>query len=86
MMTILSANGLLEIPEEFRKTDGLKPGQRCDIERVGRGEYRVRTADTGEVADGNWVEWLLACPEKGWLGEPDRSELTSLKPPSHFSE
>ncbi len=34
MTTILSANGLLEIPEEFRKADDLKPGQRCDIERV----------------------------------------------------
>ena len=86
MTTILSANGLLEIPEEFRKTDDLKPGQRCDIERVGRGDYRVRTGDAGATAGGNWVEWLLACPEKGWFGEPDRSEMTSLQPPSHFSE
>lgn len=86
MTTILSANGLLEIPEEFRKTDDLKPGQRCDIERVGRGDYRVRTADADETAGGNWVEWLLACPDKGWLGEPDRSEMTSLRPPSYFSE
>ena len=39
-----------------------------------------------EIGEGNWVEWLLACPEKGWLGEPDRSERTSLQPPSHFSE
>lgn len=85
MTTILSANGSLEIPEEFRRTDDLQPGQRCDIERVGRGEYRVRTAVAGEISGGNWVEWLLACPEKGWLDEPDRSELTSLQPPSHFS-
>ena len=61
-------------------------GQRCDIERVGRGDYRVRTSDAGESMGTNWVEWLLACQEKGWLGEPDRSELTSLQPPAHFSE
>ena len=80
MTTRLSANGLLEIPEEFRKADGLKPGQRCGVERVGRGDYRVRTTEAGEPAADNWVEWLLACPEKGWLGEPDRSEMTSLQP------
>lgn len=44
MTTILSDNGLIEIPEVFRKADSLKPGQRCDIERVGEGEYRVRVA------------------------------------------
>lgn len=87
MTTILSANGLIEIPEEFRKADALKPGQRCEIERVGQGEYRVRVADGEERATGgNWVEWLLACPEKGWFVEPDRSELTSLQAPAHFAE
>ena len=76
MTTILSANGLLEIPEEFRRTDDLKPGQRCEIERVGRGEYRVRTADAGEKVEGNWVEWLLACPEKDWFVPMGRGETT----------
>jgi len=37
MTTVLSADGLIEIPEAFRKADSLKPGQRCDIERVGEG-------------------------------------------------
>ena len=86
MTTILSANGLIEIPEEFRKADALKPGQRCDIERVGHGEYRVRIADGAGGQSKNWVEWLLACPEKGWFAEPDRSERTSLQPPTHFAE
>ncbi len=48
MTTILSANGFIQIPEEFRKADALKPGQRCEIERLGQGEYRVRVA--GESA------------------------------------
>ena len=37
MTAILSKDGHLEIPE----ADDLKPGQYCDIERVGHGEYRV---------------------------------------------
>ena len=83
MTRVLSANGTIEIPEEFRAADELKPGQRCDVERVGHGEYRVRAA---EGAGRNWVEWLLACPEKGWFVEPERAERTSLQAPSHFAE
>ena len=87
MTTILSADGLIEIPEVFRKTDALKPGQCCDIERVGQGDYRVRVA--AEPPGGkkkSLVEVLLRCPEKdGWV-EPDRSERTSLNPPALFSE
>ncbi len=64
MTTILSANGLIEIPEGFRKADALKPGQRCDIERVGHGDYRLRVGENEEGPSKNWVEWLLACPEK----------------------
>lgn len=45
MTTILSDKGMIEIPEKFRDADGLKPGQRCDIERVSHGEYRVRVAE-----------------------------------------
>lgn len=83
MTRILSANGAIEIPAEFRTADDLKPGQACDVERVSHGEYRVRVA---EDAGRNWVEWLLACPEKGWFVEPERTEQTSLQPPTHFAE
>lgn len=65
MTRILSANGLIEIPEEFRKADSLQPGQCCEIERVGQREYRLRVSDSAPPSPGNWVEWLLACPEKG---------------------
>ena len=82
MTTILSAKGMIEIPEEFRTADALKPGQRCDIERLGHREYRVRVADEPQPNQ-SWVEWLLACPEKGWFVERDRSEGTSLEAPTH---
>ena len=86
MTTILSANGLIEIPEVFRKADALKAGQRCDIERVGQGDYRVRVEEKPKGPSQNWVEWLLACPEKDWFVEPERNEMTSLEPPTLFAE
>ena len=88
MTTILSANGSIEIPEEFRKADSLKPGQRCEIERVGHGEYRVRVEEqsaAGQVKE-RLIDVLLSCPVKDWWVEPDRSERTSLEPPSIFGE
>ena len=88
MTTILSANGLIEIPEEFRKADSLKPGQRCEIERVGHGEYRVRVKE--QPANGQpkerLIDVLLSCPVKDWWVEPDRSERTSNLPPTLFGE
>jgi len=88
MTTILSANGLIEIPEEFRKADSLKPGQRCEIERVGHGEYRVRVEEQAAAGQPRerLIDVLLSCPVKDWWVEPDRSERTSLQPPSIFGE
>jgi hypothetical protein len=88
MTTILSANGLLEIPEVFRKADDLKPGQRCDIERVGQGEYRVRVGCSASLAQPKerLIDVLRSCPVKDWWVEPDRSERTSLESPTLFAE
>jgi hypothetical protein len=86
MTTILSADGLLEIPEEFRKIDALKPGQRCDVERLGQGEYRVSVEVPPNESPPDLVSWLLACPEKDWWAEPDRRERTPLKPSTLFDE
>ena len=86
MTTILSANGLIEIPEEFRKADSLKPGQRCEIERVGHGEYRVRVEE--QPADGqpkeSLVDLLLNCPVKGFYVPMDRTETTDDLKPLNF--
>lgn len=78
MTTILNANGLLEIPEVFRKADTLQPGQRCDIERVGKGDYRVRVSvpeTTGEPQE-SLVSLLRSCPVKGFFTAMERTETT----------
>jgi len=86
MTTTLTANGLLEIPEVFRKADDLKPGQRCEIERVGSGDYRVGVEKEAGATTPDLVNWLLACPVKDWWVEPDRGGRATLKPSTLFDE
>jgi AbrB family looped-hinge helix DNA binding protein len=71
--TTVSTKGQIVLPAELRRQDGIEAGEEFDIERVERGEYRlVRRAPPRNVGV---VEWLLACPEKGYF-EPIESEST----------
>ena len=71
--TVVSSKGQIVLPAEFRKMDGIRPGQEFDVERLQHGDYRlVRRASPPN--DGA-VDWLLACPGKGYFVPVD-SELT----------
>ena len=73
MRTTVSSKGQIVLPSELRQQDRIEPGQEFEVERVKRGEYRlVRRA--GGAAQG-LVDWLLACPEKGFF-VPIESEST----------
>jgi len=73
MTTTVSSKGQIVLPVELREQDDIHSGQRFDIERIDRGEYRlVRRAS---VANEGVVDWLLACPEKGFF-VPIESEST----------
>lgn len=73
MKTTVSSKGQLVIPAEIRQQDDIQPGQQFEIERIDRGEYRlVRTAPRPNEG---LVDWLLACPEKGYF-VPIESEST----------
>lgn len=63
------------MPAEFRQQDNIEPGQEFEIERLDRGEYRLvrRSVPPNEGV----VEWLLACPEKGFF-VPVESESTDM--------
>ena len=65
MKTTVSSKGQIVLPAEFRQMDGVKPGQEFDVERLDRGDYRLvrRATRLNEGA----IDWLLACPQKGFF-------------------
>ena len=73
MTTTVSSKGQIVLPSEFRREDGIEPGQEFEIERIERGEYRLLRRDPSP--NQGLVDWLLACPAKGFF-VPMASEST----------
>ena len=73
MKTRVSSKGQIVLPAELRRQDGIGPGQEFDVERVDRGEYRLVRRKARPNAGA--VDWLLACPAKGYF-VPAESEST----------
>lgn len=73
MKTTVSSKGQIVLPAEIRQQDRIEPGQEFEVERLDRGEYRLlrRTTRPNEGV----VDWLLACPAKGFF-VPIESEST----------
>jgi AbrB family looped-hinge helix DNA binding protein len=73
MKTTISSKGQIVLPAEFRRQDRIEAGQQFEVERLDCGEYRLvrRTSRPNEGV----VDWLLACPEKGFFF-PIASEST----------
>lgn len=65
MKTTISSRGQIVLPAAIRAQDRIETGQEFDVERLNRGEYRLvrRTPRPNEGV----VDWLLACPEKGFF-------------------
>ena len=73
MRTRVSSKGQIVLPAEVRRLDQVEAGQEFEVERLDRGDYRlVRRAS---VPNAGVVDWLLACPEKGFF-VPVESEST----------
>lgn len=73
MKTRVSSKGQIVLPAEIRQQDRIEAGQEFEVERLDGGEYRLlrRAAPPNEGV----VDWLLACPEKGFF-VPIKSEST----------
>ncbi|HEV2722749.1 MAG TPA: AbrB/MazE/SpoVT family DNA-binding domain-containing protein [Thermoanaerobaculia bacterium] len=73
MKTTISSKGQIVLPAALREEDRIEPGQEFTVERIDRGEYRLvrRTPAPNEGV----VDWLLACPAKGFF-VPIESEST----------
>ena len=73
MKTTVSTKGQIVLPAEIRRRDGIRAGEEFEVERLDSGEYRlVRVAPPPNQG---LVDWLLACPEKGYF-VPIESEST----------
>jgi len=73
MKARVSSRGRVALPVELRRIDGVEDGQEFEVERLDRGIYRLRRC---AAQNEGVVDWLLACPEKGFF-VPIESEPTA---------
>jgi AbrB family looped-hinge helix DNA binding protein len=73
MTTTVSTKGQIVLSAEIRQQDGIEPGQEFEVERINRSVYRLVRRQHRPNA--GLVDWLLACPEKGFF-VPIESEST----------
>lgn len=65
MKTAISTKGQIVIPAEIRQQDDIEPGKEFEIERIDRGDYRLRRLSPPR--NHGLIDWLLASPEKGFF-------------------
>lgn len=73
MRTIVSTKGQIILPAEFRAQDAISAGDLFEITRLASGEYKMKRVAV--APNKGLVDWLLACPVKGFF-EPMPSEST----------
>jgi AbrB family looped-hinge helix DNA binding protein len=71
--TSISSKGQIVLPAEFRRRDDIEPGQLFEVERIGRGDYRLVLVEPPR--NQGLVDWLRSCPEKDFF-VPIESEST----------
>ncbi len=73
MTTMVSTKGQIILPAKICRQDGIEAGQEFDVERIDRGESRLVRRQLRPTE--GLVDWLLACPQKGFF-VPIESEST----------
>ncbi len=76
MKTVVSSKGQVVLPAEFRQRDRILPGQRFDVERLDEGRYLL--TKSGAADNDGLVDWLLACPDKGWFVQIESESTDTL--------
>jgi AbrB family looped-hinge helix DNA binding protein len=74
--TRISSKGQIVLPAELREQDRIEAGQEFDVERIDRGEYLLRRR--APRPNEGVVDWLLACPEKGYFAPVESESTDSL--------
>jgi AbrB family looped-hinge helix DNA binding protein len=72
--TVVSTKGQVVLPAELRKQDDIQPGEEFEVERIDRGEYRLKRVPRRR--NDGLMKLLLACPAKGWFVPLERTETT----------
>lgn len=73
MTTTISTKGQIILPAEIRRRDGVEAGQEFEVERLGRGVYRLKRKTPRNAG---LVKLLLNCPAKGWFHPVERTATT----------
>ena len=73
MRTKVSSKGQIVLPAELRRLDAIREGQEFEVQRLEEGVYKLERRSAR--ANQGVVDWLLACPEKGYF-VPVESEST----------
>lgn len=76
MRTRVSTKGQIVLPAELRHLDGIRPGQEFEVERIAADEYRLTRLSL--PPNEGLVDWLLACPEKGYFVAIDSESTDTL--------
>jgi AbrB family looped-hinge helix DNA binding protein len=80
MRTVISSKGQIVLPAEIRRRDKIQEGEEFEIERIDRGEYRLKRIP--RTRNRGLVKLLLSCPVKDWFVPLDRSITTDdIVPP-----
>jgi AbrB family looped-hinge helix DNA binding protein len=74
MKITVSSKGQIVLPAAIRRQDRIEAGQEFEVERLDRGEYRLKREE--QRRNEGLVKLLLACPVKGWFRPMDRTETT----------
>lgn len=61
----MSSKAQIVRPAELRAQDRIESGQEFDVERLGRGEYRLKRR--APRPNKGVVDWLLSCPENDFF-------------------
>ena len=76
MTTTVSDKGHVRLPAELREMDRIDAGQEFTVERLDHGDYRLVRRAAG--SHHGVVDWLLACPTKGYFVPIDSDSTDTL--------
>jgi AbrB family looped-hinge helix DNA binding protein len=76
MRTTISSKGQIVLPAQIREQDRIEAGQEFEVERLKRGEYKL--VRCSPRPNEGLVDWLLACPAKGYFVTIESESTDSL--------